>query len=89
MKVTISTNAVAVEQEPQHKVVFKNDYVRIIDAQLPPGYVTLNHRHETIVCEEFLRRISLVIQAGVMSNETSCSSISSWRDQLTSKSTFG
>jgi predicted metal-dependent enzyme (double-stranded beta helix superfamily) len=37
--------AVPVEQEPQHKVVFKNDYVRIIDATLPPGYVTLNHTH--------------------------------------------
>jgi hypothetical protein len=46
VKVTVSTNAVAVEQEPQHKVVFKNDYVRIIDAQLPPGYATLNHRHD-------------------------------------------
>src|SRR5262245_44331607 len=37
--------AVPVDQEPQHKVVFKNDFVRIIDATLPPGYVTLNHAH--------------------------------------------
>ena len=37
--------AVPIEQEPQHKVVFKNDFVRIIDATLPPGYVTLNHTH--------------------------------------------
>jgi quercetin dioxygenase-like cupin family protein len=37
--------AVPVDQEPQHKVVLKNDFVRIIDATLPPGYVTLNHTH--------------------------------------------
>src|SRR5262245_4537495 len=37
---------VPVDQEPQHKVVFKNDYVRVLDATLPPGYVTLNHRHD-------------------------------------------
>jgi exodeoxyribonuclease-3 len=35
----------SVDQEPQHKVVLKNDFVRIIDATLPPGYVTLNHTH--------------------------------------------
>jgi hypothetical protein len=38
--------AVPVDQEPQHKVVYKNDFVRVIDATLPPGYVTLNHRHD-------------------------------------------
>jgi len=38
---------VPVDQEPQHKVAFKNDYVRVIDATLPPGYVTLNHTHAT------------------------------------------
>jgi hypothetical protein len=37
---------VPVDQEPQHKVVFKNDFVRVLDATLPPGYVTLNHRHD-------------------------------------------
>ena len=39
-------DAVPVDQEPQHKVVFKNDFVRVLDATLPPGYVTLNHRHD-------------------------------------------
>jgi len=38
--------AVPVDQEPHHKVVFKNDFVRVIDATFPPGYVTLNHTHE-------------------------------------------
>jgi quercetin dioxygenase-like cupin family protein len=37
--------AVPVDQEPNHKVVFKNDYVRVIDATFPPGHVTLNHSH--------------------------------------------
>jgi hypothetical protein len=37
--------AVPVDQEPQHKVVFKNEFVRVLDATLPPGYVTLNHAH--------------------------------------------
>src|SRR5262245_28536192 len=37
---------VPVDQEPQHKVVFKNDFVRVLDATLPAGYVTLNHRHD-------------------------------------------
>src|SRR5437773_8207115 len=36
---------VPVEQEPKHKVVFKYDFVRILDATLPAGYVTLNHAH--------------------------------------------
>src|SRR6185436_1020469 len=36
---------VPVEQEPKHKVVFKNDFIRVLDATLPAGYVTLNHAH--------------------------------------------
>jgi len=38
--------AIPVDQEPHHKVVFKNDYVRVIDATFPPGYVSLNHTHD-------------------------------------------
>jgi quercetin dioxygenase-like cupin family protein len=41
----ISPGAIPIEQEPQHKVVLKNDFVRIIDATLPPGYVTKDHIH--------------------------------------------
>jgi quercetin dioxygenase-like cupin family protein len=41
-----TTATVPVEKEPQHKVVFKNDFVRVIDATLPAGYVTLNHAHD-------------------------------------------
>src|SRR5262245_46946610 len=38
--------AIPVDQEPHHKIVFKNDFVRVIDATFPPGYVTLNHSHD-------------------------------------------
>jgi quercetin dioxygenase-like cupin family protein len=38
--------AIPVDQEPHHKVVFKNDFVRVIDATFPAGYVTLNHAHD-------------------------------------------
>lgn len=39
-------SVVPVDQEPHHKVVFKNDFVRVVDATFPPGYVTLNHAHD-------------------------------------------
>jgi hypothetical protein len=37
--------SVAVDQEPHHHVVFTNDFVRIIDATLPPLYVSERHSH--------------------------------------------
>src|SRR5262245_9778083 len=46
---TVSAQApssVPVDQEPHHKVVFKNDFVRVVDATFPSGYVTLNHAHD-------------------------------------------
>jgi beta-alanine degradation protein BauB len=45
---TVSLEAqapVPVGEEPQHHVVFKNGYVRVIDAVFPPGYVSLFHTH--------------------------------------------
>src|SRR4051812_7896013 len=36
---------VAVYQEPHHRVVLQNDYVRILDIHLPPGESTLFHVH--------------------------------------------
>jgi len=38
--------AIPVDQEPHHRVIFKNDFVRVIDATFPAGYVTLNHAHD-------------------------------------------
>jgi len=37
--------AVPIEQEPRHRLVFVNEFVRVIDAMLPPLYVSQNHTH--------------------------------------------
>lgn len=37
--------SIPVEQEPRHHVIFANDFVRIIDATLPPFYVSERHSH--------------------------------------------
>lgn len=37
---------VPVTEEPRHRVVFTNGYVRVIDASLPVGDVTLFHTHD-------------------------------------------
>lgn len=37
---------VPVRDEPRHKVVFENDYVRVIDVQIKPGEVTEYHAHD-------------------------------------------
>ncbi len=34
-----------VEQEPRHRLVFENAYIRVIDASVPPGDATLYHVH--------------------------------------------
>jgi hypothetical protein len=36
---------VPVQAEPMHRVVFENDYVRMIDVQIVPGATTLFHIH--------------------------------------------
>ena len=36
---------VPVEQEPHHRVIFENQYVRVLDVVLKPGQTTLFHRH--------------------------------------------
>jgi hypothetical protein len=42
---TFDPNAVPVDKEPQHHLVFANDFVHVVDARLPPGYKSLNHTH--------------------------------------------
>jgi hypothetical protein len=37
--------AVPIEQEPRHRLVFVNEFVRILDVLLPPLYVSQNHAH--------------------------------------------
>lgn len=36
---------VPVRDEPMHQVVFENDFVRVIDVQIPPGETSLYHIH--------------------------------------------
>ncbi len=36
---------VPVAEEPRHRLVFENAFVRVIDATLPPGYESLYHTH--------------------------------------------
>jgi len=36
---------VPVYEEPLHKVVLKNEYIRLIDVHLPPGDTTQFHIH--------------------------------------------
>jgi quercetin dioxygenase-like cupin family protein len=36
---------VPVEQEPHHRVIFENQYVRILDVVVKPGGTTLFHKH--------------------------------------------
>jgi quercetin dioxygenase-like cupin family protein len=42
----ISPDAIPIEEEPQHEIRLTNEFVRVIDATLPPGYVTKDHIHE-------------------------------------------
>src|SRR4029453_6692220 len=37
--------AVPIEQELRHRLVFTNDFVRVLDVLLPPLYVSQNHTH--------------------------------------------
>lgn len=37
---------VPVRDEPHHKVILENDYVRLIDVHIQPGDTTLIHKHE-------------------------------------------
>ncbi|MGC4083135.1 MAG: hypothetical protein QM736_13755 [Vicinamibacterales bacterium] len=42
---SLDVPAVPVEQEPHHRLVFANDFIRILDVVLPPLYVSQNHTH--------------------------------------------
>jgi quercetin dioxygenase-like cupin family protein len=42
---TSTVTPVPVEEEPLHKVVFKNDFVTVLHVTLPPGQTTLYHSH--------------------------------------------
>lgn len=54
----IDPAAVPIEQEPRHRLVFANEYVRVIDALLPPLYVSQSHTHT-------LDNVSVMILSGL------------------------
>ena len=41
----VTQTIVPVEREPQHRLALENEYVKVLDVLLPPGYVSLFHRH--------------------------------------------
>jgi len=49
LSVQLSTaqTPVPVIKEPRHKLVFSNEYIRILDVHIPPGDTTLYHIHQT------------------------------------------
>ncbi len=53
---------VPIEQEPRHRIVFENKQVRIYDALIPPGDLTLFHTHS-------VDNISVVVSGGKGTNE--------------------
>lgn len=53
----VEMGAVPIEQEPRHRLVFSNEFVRIIDAQFPPLYVSQRHTHA-------YDNVAVLIQAG-------------------------
>jgi len=54
--------AVPIEQEPRHQIVFQNKNVRIIDALIPPGDLTLFHTHS-------FDNVVVVVSGGKGTNE--------------------
>jgi hypothetical protein len=42
---TFDPDAINVEQEPRHHLVFANEFVRVIDLRMPPGWRSLKHSH--------------------------------------------
>jgi hypothetical protein len=51
-----------VEQEPHHKIVFQNQYVRLIDLQVKAGDTTLTHTHSAASVVVFLSNSTFAIQ---------------------------
>jgi hypothetical protein len=49
-------------KEPHHKTVFENQYIRILDGQIPVGDTTLVHRHSSSSVVIFLTHSTFGIQ---------------------------
>jgi hypothetical protein len=56
------TAQVPVDQEPHHKVVFENEYIRLIDGHIPAQDTTLAHTHAANSVVVFLSKSTFGIQ---------------------------
>jgi quercetin dioxygenase-like cupin family protein len=60
---SVSSGAtIQVEQEPHHHVLFENQYVRVLDVQIPPGESLLFHTHS-------YDNLSVRISGGLIQNQ--------------------
>jgi len=57
-----SQTGVPIEQEPRHRIVFENKNVRIYDALIPPGDLSLFHTHS-------VDNVAVVVSGGNGTNE--------------------
>jgi hypothetical protein len=53
---------ISVHEEPQHKIIFENEYVRLIDLTLRPNDTTLEHRHNVASVVVFLTQSKVAIK---------------------------
>jgi len=53
---------ITVHQEPHHKIIFENEYVRLIDLTLRPNDITLEHTHSIASAVVFLTHSKVAIQ---------------------------
>ena len=61
-KVSAAGETIPVEQEPHHHVLFRNQYVCILDVQIPPGESLLFHKHS-------YDNLSIRISGGLIQNQ--------------------
>ena len=54
LSANITTAQISVEQEPHHKILFENGYVRILDLNIAPDDTTLIHTHDAASVVVFL-----------------------------------
>jgi hypothetical protein len=59
---TYAQKVVEVRDEPFHKPVFQNEFIRLIDAIIPPGDTSLYHRHQLPSLFVFLEQTKIGMQ---------------------------
>ena len=61
-KPSVTGETIPVEQEPHHHVLFRNQYVCVLDVQIPPGESLLFHKHS-------YDNLSVRISGGLIQNQ--------------------